>query len=209
MSSHIRMLNMVQKGVTRDDATFNLVSTMIEKTNRMITQFGVLKKQLQESSGNDWRRKSRSTDSRKRSRVESMDVESDVPVGAVQKPKRQRSDMLVPGHDEDVRNVTPVALETEDISEEVQRRLEIKEEKRQKREPKPRKRTRDSMESAGSPSSAGMTTMSRKKRVKPATSRTSLDGLRSQKNPGSFASEPGDQEQMGRPKRQKRLSGAS
>ena len=89
-----------------------------------------------------------------------MEVENEstdtMPVGAVQHQKRKRLDMMMPGGDEDVRNVTPVALETEDISEEVQRRLEIKEEQRRKRSSKPDKRKRDSVTSTGSTSPGGI-----------------------------------------------------
>lgn len=77
--------------------------------------------------------------------------------------KRKRVDATLPGDDESVRNVTPVSMETEDISEEVQRRLKIKEEKRKKRNAKPEKRKRDSLASNGSTSSPGTTSKPRKK----------------------------------------------
>jgi hypothetical protein len=61
----------------------------------------------------------------------------------------------------------PVALETEDISDEVQRRLKIKEEQRRKREtdvkPEKRKRDRDSLASNGSSSSLLLGMKPRKK----------------------------------------------
>ena len=62
-------------------------------------------------------------------------------------PKRKRTGRSIPGDDEDVRNVTPVSMETEDISEEVDRRLRIKEELRRKKDAKPQKRKRESLAS--------------------------------------------------------------
>jgi hypothetical protein len=79
--------------------------------------------------------------------------------------KRKRVDAAIPGHNEDVLNSMPVAMETEDISDEVQRRLKIKDEQRQKRDFKTekRKRDRDSLASNASASSLGNTTKPRKK----------------------------------------------
>ena len=80
-------------------------------------------------------------------------------------PKRKRVDKTIPGADEDVRNATSV--ETEDISEEVQRRLKIKEEQRKKRgASKADKRKRDSMTSNGSASSPGTMTIQPRKKAK-------------------------------------------
>ncbi|KAH8429474.1 uncharacterized protein LDX57_007136 [Aspergillus melleus] len=76
--------------------------------------------------------------------------------------KRKRVDVTLPGDDESVRNVTPVSMETEDISEEVQRRLKIKEEQK-KRKANPEKRKRDSLASNGSASSPGSTSKPKKK----------------------------------------------
>jgi len=56
---------------------------------------------------------------------------------------QKRKRVEIPGNDEDLRNTTPVSAETEDISEEVQRRLEIKAEQRKRRDAKPEKRKRD------------------------------------------------------------------
>lgn len=61
--------------------------------------------------------------------------------------KRKRTDRSRPDDDEDVRHVTPVSMETEDISEEVNRRLRIKEERRKKKDSKPEKRKRESFDS--------------------------------------------------------------
>ena len=147
-----------------------------------------------------------------------MDVESEsidtMPVGAVQDQKRKRLDMMMAGGDEDVRNVTPVALETEDISEEVQRRLEIKEEQRRKRSSKPEKRKRDSMASTGSTSSPGIAKP--KKKTKTESSQDGnidvpWDTGRKKKILKPFDSEQGSDvgsfEEKRRTKRQKRNSG--
>lgn len=79
--------------------------------------------------------------------------------------KRKRTDRSIPGADEDVKNVTPVSMETEDISEEVNRRLKIKEEMRKKKDSKPEKRKRDSLASNESTSPRG-TVKPKAKRVK-------------------------------------------
>lgn len=82
--------------------------------------------------------------------------------------KRKRLDLAIPGAEQEVADVMPVALETEDISEEVQRRLKIKEERRKKRDAKAEKRKRDSLASNGSASasSPGGVARPRKKKVK-------------------------------------------
>ncbi|KAF7621328.1 hypothetical protein AFLA_011631 [Aspergillus flavus NRRL3357] len=266
LSSHIEMLNMVRDNVSNGDA-LQMVAGMIEKTNRLMTQFRVVKKQLVDfeyvlyfeesllplqqgnpvtetenfekssekptATANEYRttstsssrdsskrRRSSSKERRKRYRVEtdSMDVESEsidtMPVGAVQDQKRKRLDMMMAGGDEDVRNVTPVALETEDISEEVQRRLEIKEEQRRKRSSKPEKRKRDSMASTGSTSSPGIAKP--KKKTKTESSQDGnidvpWDTGRKKKILKPFDSEQGSDvgsfEEKRRTKRQKRNSG--
>ncbi|KAE8346400.1 hypothetical protein BDV24DRAFT_123817 [Aspergillus arachidicola] len=147
-----------------------------------------------------------------------MDVESEsidtLPVGAVQYQKRKRLDMMMAGGDEDVRNVTPVALETEDISEEVQRRLEIKEEQRRKRSSKPEKRKRDSMASTGSTSSPGIAKPKKKTKIE-SSQDSNIDVPwetgRKKKILKPFDSEQGSDvgsfEEKRRTKRQKRNSG--
>lgn len=57
--------------------------------------------------------------------------------------KRKRLDLIPQNNNEDTHNGTPEPVETEDISEEVQRRLEIKEEQRRKRNAGSGKRKRD------------------------------------------------------------------
>ncbi|RAL14866.1 uncharacterized protein BO97DRAFT_476284 [Aspergillus homomorphus CBS 101889] len=80
--------------------------------------------------------------------------------------KRKRLMKVLPG-DEDVRNVNPISIDTEDISEEVQRRLAIREEYRRKRgSTKAEKRKRDSLTSTGSapsPRTGAVTSQPRKK----------------------------------------------
>ena len=88
--------------------------------------------------------------------------------------KRLRS--ILSSNNEDMRNVTPVSIETEDISEEVQRRLEIKEEQRKKRGSSTsakRKRNRDSLASNDSTSSSfGGASRPKKRRRELGTAKT-------------------------------------
>ncbi|THC99950.1 hypothetical protein EYZ11_000529 [Aspergillus tanneri] len=79
--------------------------------------------------------------------------------------KQKRLDVSLPGGDEDVRNVTPVSMETEDISAEVQRRLKLKEEQRKKRHSKPEKRKRGSLTSNGSTSPGNVSKPRKKAKV--------------------------------------------
>lgn len=58
--------------------------------------------------------------------------------------KRKRLDLIPRNNDDDAQAETPESAQTEDISEEVQRRLEIKEEQRRKRSSRPEKRKRNS-----------------------------------------------------------------
>ncbi|GIJ89337.1 hypothetical protein Asppvi_008275 [Aspergillus pseudoviridinutans] len=226
--SHLEMLNGVKSQVAGDGESFRLVSSMAEKTNKLVMQFRVIKKQLMNSkSGPDFSRNlgrqkgfdkdeapnpfggvpeavgsgnghsvsdsSRSNGSKererggkrhKRARVdEDADEDVDVMQAEVQlmqaqegrayaaisrSSKRKRLDLAIPGAEQEVADVMPVALETEDISEEVQRRLKIKEERRKKRDAKPEKRKRDSLASNGSASasSPGGVARHRKKKVK-------------------------------------------
>ncbi|KAE8375817.1 hypothetical protein BDV26DRAFT_266902 [Aspergillus bertholletiae] len=237
------MLNVVQRNVSNGDA-LQMVSGMIEKTNRLMTQFRVVKKHLisrnfetpsdrpmatsneyrttstSSSRDSSKRRRSHSKERKKRSRVEtdSMEVEGEstdtVPAGAVQCYKRKRLDIAMPGDEDDVRNVTPVALETEDISEEVQRRLKIKEEQRRKRIAKPekQKRKRDSMASTGSTSSPGGISKPKKK-TKTGSSQPGIIDVPWDTGRKTGFSKPFDSEQgsdvgsFRKIKRQKRKSG--
>jgi hypothetical protein len=64
--------------------------------------------------------------------------------------KRQRTKRAIPGANDDVKDVTPVAMQTEDISDEVERRLKLKEERRKKsNNESEKKRKRDSTGSTG------------------------------------------------------------
>ncbi|RAK79587.1 uncharacterized protein BO72DRAFT_31976 [Aspergillus fijiensis CBS 313.89] len=81
--------------------------------------------------------------------------------------KRKRLMKVLPGGEDDVRSITPVSIDTEDISEEVQRRLAIRDEQRKKRSnAKAEKRKRDSMTSTGSAPSPGGPTKQPRKRIK-------------------------------------------
>lgn len=72
----------------------------------------------------------------------------------------------MPGEDDDVRNVTPVSMGTEDISEEVNRRLKIKEERRKKNDYVSEKRKRESITSNESGSPRGRVVKPRAKRMR-------------------------------------------
>lgn len=78
--------------------------------------------------------------------------------------KRKRGDRILPSGDDDVRDAMPVSMETEDISEEVNRRLKIKEERRKKKDSKSEKRKRESLTSNESASP-------RERQVKPRAKR--------------------------------------
>ncbi|KAL6230895.1 hypothetical protein BDW75DRAFT_221561 [Aspergillus navahoensis] len=173
LSSHLKMLRTLQGQVSADPGAYRLISSMIERTQKLVMQFEGVKKHIMprttqsSGAGSDSRPSSDSTSMvddvtvrkrRKRHRIlnEIEPVrESPQPVLEVPPAKRKRVDMAIPGADQDVRDVMPVSLETEDISDEVQRRLMIKEEQRRKRDAKPekRKRDRDSLASNGSTSS--------------------------------------------------------
>ncbi|PLB51197.1 hypothetical protein P170DRAFT_436271 [Aspergillus steynii IBT 23096] len=191
LSSHLDMLCSVKGNVTSDADMFRMVTTMAEKTNKLMTQFKVMKSQLQKPKHNAFTlaqdkttsfssdtplststsshdASSRSSHSKERKKRPGKDEsntvnDDDFPAEMLRSQKRKRVDVTLPGNDENVRNVTPVSMETEDISEEVQRRLKIKEEKRKKRNAKPEKRKRDSLASNGSTSSPGATSKPRKK----------------------------------------------
>ncbi|KAL4738631.1 hypothetical protein BDV11DRAFT_215779 [Aspergillus similis] len=176
LSSHLDMLRSLKGQVSSDPDAYRLISSMIERTQKLVMQFEGIKKHIvstARSSGSGSGSSSGprlSSDStsrmdeaivrkrKKRNRI-SNDVEPvkepQLPVREVQPAKRKRVDSAIPGADQDVRDVMPVSLETEDISDEVQRRLKIKEEQRRKRDAKPekRKRGRDSLASNASTSS--------------------------------------------------------
>ena len=105
-----------------------------------------------------------------------------------QKRKRLRS--ILSSNNEDMRGVTPVSIETEDISEEVQRRLEIKEEQRKKRgtsTSEKRKRNRDSLASNDSTSSSfGGASRPKKRRRELGTAKADWKLSSSCNIPGGF-----------------------
>ncbi|RAL04814.1 uncharacterized protein BO80DRAFT_461855 [Aspergillus ibericus CBS 121593] len=213
LSSHLEMLQQLKSQIQPDGQAFQLVSNMLEKTNKLVTQFNILKRQVvpqlnafnlksdpsssETAPGNQGRRsESTSTSSYqaqpprpglKRALVNEDESEADVGTAAeipgtkaprpvavpsTRSHKRTRLEKSIPGADEDAMNVTPVSVETEDISEEVQRRLKIKEEQRKKRgTSKADKRKRDSMTSNGSASSPGTITKHARKKAKVGTKR--------------------------------------
>ncbi|KAJ9298548.1 hypothetical protein DTO271G3_3515 [Paecilomyces variotii] len=101
---------------------------------------------------------------KKRSWREDEEVESEnVEDTAGSTQKRKRTNGFVPGQDEDVKAIMPVSMETEDISDEVARRLKIREERRKNRNKAPEKRKRESMNSNASRLSLEDTTRPKKK----------------------------------------------
>lgn len=66
--------------------------------------------------------------------------------------KRKRLDLVPRSNEDDAQAETPESAQTEDISEEVQRRLEIKEQQRRRRNSRPEKRKRDSDSDDSAPS---------------------------------------------------------
>ncbi|BCS19836.1 uncharacterized protein APUU_20268A [Aspergillus puulaauensis] len=182
LSSHLSTLQALKEQVSSDPEASQLISAMIERTNKLMLQFEGVKKHITPRMGrrsDPVRPTGDGTDSthttpsrpedgsgrkrRKRNRLSNTEIESEVeakePLLEVQRLKRKRTDVAIPGADDDVQSAIPVSLETEDISDEVQRRLEIKEEQRRKRDSKPekRKRERDSLASNSSTLSTGGT----------------------------------------------------
>ncbi|KAL2864502.1 uncharacterized protein BJX67DRAFT_221428 [Aspergillus lucknowensis] len=182
LSAHARMLQTLGSQVASDPETSRLVSSMLDRTNKLFLQFETAKKHIipriirdpdssRAPASDSYNSRSNVPPSkggtgvaqsrrRKRQRLSNDDVEKEAEVrepllAEAQRLKRKRTGFTVPGDDEDVRDIIPVSLETEDISDEVQRRLEIKEEQRRKRDagPEKRKRERDNLASNGSSSS--------------------------------------------------------
>ncbi|PYH41587.1 uncharacterized protein BP01DRAFT_305322 [Aspergillus saccharolyticus JOP 1030-1] len=196
LASHLALLQQVQGEVPSNGDASRLVSNMLERTKKLMMQFKVIKgkfvknlgaekisragpadldmtssHQEGDSSGNDLRAKGRT----KRARTECNERESAIPLAAAQAVlpehprhhKRKRLIKVQSGDEVDVRNITPVSIETEDISEEVQRRLAIREEQRRKRSTaKVEKRKRDSMTSTGSAASPGAVTRHPRKKMR-------------------------------------------
>ncbi|KAJ0419026.1 hypothetical protein BJY00DRAFT_173405 [Aspergillus carlsbadensis] len=197
LSSHLKTLQALQEQLraSSDPEGSKLVSSMLERTNKLCVQFETVKKHIipriqggrfastwatSTPPGNSYssrskqddmtgskrrKRARRSNDNEQKSEFREQLLPESLP--PPQLLKRKRTELAIPGADEDVRNAMPVALETEDISDEVQRRLKIKEEQRRKREtdvkPEKRKRGRDSLASNGSSSSLSVGIKPRKK----------------------------------------------
>jgi hypothetical protein len=189
LSAHLELLHSVKGHVAQDGEAFRAVSSMVNKTIQSMSQFKVVKKHMLSRKPNEnpfafassstsptQARQTptpQSTDAeftspRKRSRTEKerdiintepeTTLQSDLPVS-----KRKR-DIAPRPVAEDFPH-TSGSFETEDISEEVQRRLRIKEERRRRKDDaKPEKRKRESMVSNESMSPGN--TQHRKKRVR-------------------------------------------
>ncbi|KAL5336423.1 hypothetical protein BJX70DRAFT_372971 [Aspergillus crustosus] len=180
LASHMQMLQALKTQLSVDTEASKLVSTMLERTNKLALQFDGVKSRIiprvnrsYDSTrtvpgglGDSARSEPSKSEEgmsrpkrRKRQRVSNDAEREDAPreplLAEAQRMKRKRLDVAIPGHNEDVFNAMPVPLETEDISDEVQRRLKIKDEQRRKRDAKPekRKRDRDSLASNASASS--------------------------------------------------------
>ena len=92
--------------------------------------------------------------------------------------KRKRLDLISQdNNDEDKNNESSEFAETEDISDEVQRRLEIKEEQRRRRNAGSgkRKRDRDSLTPIESISSLGSSGRPKKRRIETRTTEAAVD----------------------------------
>ncbi|PYH69077.1 uncharacterized protein BO88DRAFT_487876 [Aspergillus vadensis CBS 113365] len=198
LSSHLEILHQLKSQVHSDGEEFQLVSNMVDKTKRLIAQFDILKKRVvpklntatpesdarsSESMSTSRSRKELKKEQLKRHADHMYDPEEDGGAAAaenqdpltarslaVHSSKRKRIDEFIPGADEDIRRFSPVSVETEDISEEVQRRLKIKEEQRKRRgTSKVDKRKRDSLTSNGSTSSARTGTKHTRKKARIGT----------------------------------------
>lgn len=92
---------------------------------------------------------------KKRPRLSLPQVDDTTDGSASDKPysqKRKRLDLIPHNNEEDAQAETSDSAQTEDISGEVQRRLEIKEEQRRRRNSRPEKRKRDSDNDSPTPS---------------------------------------------------------
>ncbi|KAJ5650273.1 uncharacterized protein N7484_003996 [Penicillium longicatenatum] len=159
LSSHLQMLDEV-KGHVSDDEALRTVSSMLNKTIQAMSQLKFVRKYTQ-TSDNPFQSTSttsktraaesptpQSTDTeytarRKRSRTD-RDLEPSASVDPAEESRSSKRKRDTPSYQLPIN--PPDSNETEDISEEVQRRLRIKEEQRRKKEnSQPEKRKRDSM----------------------------------------------------------------
>jgi hypothetical protein len=89
--------------------------------------------------------------------------------------KRKRTKDTLLGGDEDVETVIPISMQTEDISEEVERRLKLREERRRKRNSRPEKRRWDGVDSSDIIQLYETTRKIKKQKLKAESSETSSD----------------------------------
>ncbi|RMJ23136.1 hypothetical protein PHISP_05980 [Aspergillus sp. HF37] len=181
LSSHLEFLDSVRGHLETDEAVRTL-SGMVEKTNRLMAQFKVVQRQMNKtnpfsemSTSAPRARRSRSASPRPNDtrRLEEARIRSRSPIAQPEAgpaptttSRRRRAGRSVLGEDEDDRNAVPESMGTEDISEEVERRLRIKEERRKKdyNYIKPAKRKRDSLTSNESKSPRGRAVQPRTKK---------------------------------------------
>ncbi|KAJ5690619.1 hypothetical protein N7462_005011, partial [Penicillium macrosclerotiorum] len=137
LQSHLELLDSVKCHVATDCEAFRTVSAMVTKTIQSINQSKMMRKHM-----NGQKKDVSIVDSRE-------------PSSDARAPKRKRDITSQPGVGPENTSNTPTSgsHETEDISEEVQRRLRIKEELRRKKNSK--KRKRESLLSTESTSPAG------------------------------------------------------
>ncbi|KAL4971492.1 hypothetical protein BDW66DRAFT_163647 [Aspergillus desertorum] len=185
LSSHLKMLRSLKTQVSSDPDAYRLISSMIERTQKLVMQFEGVKKHMVSTTrssgfGSGFGSRapsdssSRADDVMARKRRKRCRISNEIgpvreppqPVLEVQPAKRKRVDMAIPGANQDVRDVMPVSLETEDISDEVQRRLKIKEEQRRRRVAKPEKRKRDRDSLASNASTSSLASAKPRKRFK-------------------------------------------
>jgi hypothetical protein len=89
--------------------------------------------------------------------------------------KRKRTKDTLPGGDEDVESIIPISMPTEDISEEVERRLKLREERRRKRNSRPEKRRWDGVDSSDFIQLYETTRKIKKQKFKAESSETNSD----------------------------------
>ncbi|KAJ5257015.1 hypothetical protein N7478_013119 [Penicillium angulare] len=164
------MLDEVKNHLSSDDEAVRAVSTMVNKTVQAMNQFKMVRKHMLNTKSSDCPSTSKTngpgtpssppsdkepTTRRKRSRtekdttvVDSQWQPSPIVLDDPRASKRKRDTQSTPHPDysQPLYHEAPESHETEDISEEVQRRLRIKEERRRKKEvPQSAKRKRESM----------------------------------------------------------------
>ncbi|OJJ51241.1 hypothetical protein ASPZODRAFT_12080 [Penicilliopsis zonata CBS 506.65] len=192
LNSHLEMLLSVKGRVGADGDVFRAVSSMAERTQKLMTQYKVLKKHLSNknatgkssnpfampdgqnrtenstsssTASSSKHGKKRAWEEEEATKTECQHVESEY-IQSQSPQKRMRTGLVIPGNSEDLSSATPVSWDTEDISEEVQRRLKIKEERRKQRNSKSEKRKRESLTSNGSVASSVGPSKPKKKKAR-------------------------------------------